>query len=69
MAQSALGQLGMVAMSLVGLVSMFRTAAARRAARRNKTKDAPPAPNTHANSAAEMERRMAAYLASRDKGG
>jgi hypothetical protein len=66
MAQSALGQLGMVAMSLIGLVGMVRAAAARRAARRSKVT---PQPKASTDSAAQVERRMAAYLASRDRGG
>ncbi len=63
----SLGQLGMAAMGLVGLVSVIR---ARRARKANR--DDPPEESVADRKLAErmdMERRMAAYLASRDKNG
>jgi hypothetical protein len=57
---SALGQLAPVAMGLVGLVSIVKARHARR-------QDDPDADNRQAGRM-EMERRMAAYLASREDG-
>ena len=58
MTGSALGQLGMVAMALFGLVNVLR-------ARRNKGKIDEDAETRQARQM-EMERRMASYLAARD---
>lgn len=55
---SALGQLGMVAMALIGLFTVLR-------ARRNKGKVDEDAETRQARQM-EMERRMASYLAARD---
>ena len=67
MAQAVASQLGMVAMSLVGLVGVVRAWHARKQARRQD--EATPTQDTVQDSAALMERRMASYLASRDTGG
>jgi len=58
MAGSALGQLGAVAVGLVGLFSVLR---ARRAGRQND-----PAADDRMAERMQMERRMASYLATRE---
>jgi hypothetical protein len=61
MATGALGNFGMVAMSVVGLATVIR---ARRAKGRPK---ADPVEDRQQAGRAEMERRMASYLAGRMK--
>jgi hypothetical protein len=60
MATGALGSVGVLALSLFGLVSVVR---ARRAKGQDRTD---PAADRRQAERAEMERRMASYLAARD---
>lgn len=62
MGPSAAGQIGMVAMGLIGLAGVLRAWHLRRQARRTGA----VAPDPARDDAALVERRMAAYLASRD---
>jgi hypothetical protein len=70
MAGAALGQVASVAMGIIGLVSVVRASHARRVAKRlgKSASQTTPEPSTQNNTdgRAEMERRMATYLASRD---
>jgi hypothetical protein len=61
---SGLGSLIPVAMSLVGLVTMLRSRARRRRGEKVVDTDV----EARQQAAAEMERRMASYLAQRDSG-
>jgi len=65
MMAGSLGQLGMVAMGLVGLVSVLRARRDRKANRTDQPMDA--VADKKLAERMDMERRMAAYLASRDR--
>ena len=61
---AGLGSLITTAMALVGIVSILKARGSRR-----KGRDADARDEDRRASAAEMERRMASYLAGRDTGG